>query len=181
MSRRDLLCVVAVGGMVAAPLQAGDWLTFVNETSTRLVADSAVGANDTEEKDMAWGDVDNDGDIDLVVVRKEPFTTPGGRRNVLLINEGIADGHSIEGVLVDRTAEFMSAADDGGQGGLDLTNDRDVAVADLNLDGWLDVVTSTAYGQGLAKSISHSRIYINLGEIDGIWQGFRYEQKRTPR
>jgi hypothetical protein len=162
-------------------LVAQSWVNFTNETSTRLIANPSVGSADVEEKDYAWGDFDQDGDIDLVVVRKTPFSVVGRKRNVLFMNEGVAQGHSINGVLVDRTAQYASAADDGGQGMLDLTDDRDVAVADVNNDGWLDIITATTYGNGLPKSISHPRIYINRGEIAGAWQGFKYEQARIPQ
>jgi hypothetical protein len=46
------------------------------------------------------GDVNNNGWVDLIVMRKQPFTSPGKRVNVLFMNEG--------GVLVDRTAEYAS-------------------------------------------------------------------------
>ncbi|MCH7890985.1 MAG: FAD-dependent oxidoreductase, partial [Gemmatimonadetes bacterium] len=60
--------------------------------------------------------------IDLVVVRKEPFSTIGKRTNVLLMNEG--------GVLKDRTRELASASDVAGDSGfLTPTNDRDVVLA----------------------------------------------------
>ncbi|MHC5027468.1 MAG: FG-GAP-like repeat-containing protein [Planctomycetota bacterium] len=160
------LCVTAVHGY-------GDsWVNYTDETSKRLNVDSNLGSNDPEEKDLAWGDFDQDGMTDLIIVRKQPFTTPGRRRNVLLMNES--------GVLTDRTGEFMSASDDGTAGFLDDTNDRDVIVVDVDMDGWDDVVTSTAYGQGLQKTISHGRIYMNLGEVAGVWQGFRYEEGRMP-
>jgi hypothetical protein len=156
------------------------WVSFSNQTSTRLIAAPGLGASDPEEKDFAWGDFDHDGDIDLAVARKQPFTTIGRKRNVLLMNEGVADGQSVDGVLVDRTSEYATAADDGGQGFLDLTADRDMTAVDVNSDGWLDLVTAPTYGQGLAKTISHPRVYINLGEIDGEWQGFKYEEARFP-
>lgn len=159
---------------------AGD-LTYTDETATRLIVDSQYGLADVEEKDYAWGDVDQDGDIDLVCVRKEPWNTPGRRRNVLFMNEGVAEGHAVNGVLVDRSIEYASDADDGGQGFLDLTNDRDVVLIDLDGDGWLDMVTATVYGQGLAKSISHPRVYRNKGSVSGAWQGFVYEEARTPQ
>lgn len=157
-----------------------EWPRFEDETITRLIADPSISTADTQEKDYAWADVDKDGDIDLIVVRKQPWNTEGRFRNVLLMNEGIVDGHAVNGVLVDRTAKYASAADDGGQGFLDLTNDRDAHLVDLDGDTWVDLVTSTTYGSGLPKTISHPRIYMNLGEVDGVWQGFRYEQARTP-
>ncbi|MEE9129342.1 MAG: VCBS repeat-containing protein [Phycisphaerales bacterium] len=170
--------------VIAAPAFAGDWVQFGNETSDRIVADASIGVNDTEEKDYAWGDVDGDGDIDLVVVRKQPFTTPGRRRNVLFLNEGTAEGHAVDGVLVDRTEQYATAADDGGQGFLDLTNDRDVTVVDVNGDSWLDIITAPACNgcPGQPKTITHPRVYINLGN-DGVgnWLGFLYEERRIPQ
>ncbi len=169
--------------LIAAPALAGDWVQFGNETLDRIVADASIGVNDTEEKDYTWEDFDQDGDTDVVVVRKQPFTTPGRRRNVLFMNEGIDDGHAVNGVLVDRTEQYATAADDGGQGFLDLTNDRDVRVVDVNCDDWLDIVTATVCIScpGLPKTITHPRIYINLGnDAQGNWLGFRYEQARIP-
>ncbi|MBX3394477.1 MAG: VCBS repeat-containing protein [Phycisphaerae bacterium] len=158
------------------------WVNFVDETATRaVIADPTLFQTDPNEKDYAKGDFDNDGDIDLIIVRKQPYTTLGRRRNVLMMNEGIAEGHAINGVLVDRTVEFATDATDGGQGFLDLTNDRDVAVGDFNGDGWLDFVTVSTLGDGLPKTISHPRIYMNKGAIAGVWQGFRYEEARFPQ
>ena len=165
---------VTLAGTIASTASGQGWVTFVNQTSTRLVAAPALGSADPEEKDFAYADLDNDGDIDLVVMRKQPVTTPNGKRNVLLMNEG--------GVLVDRTNEFATAADDGGQGFLDITNDRDAAIADFNNDGWLDLVTCTALNQSLPKTISHPRIYMNQGlDGNGQWKGFKYEQARFPQ
>lgn len=150
------------------------WLSFQNETATRLVSDPSLGVNDVEEKDYAWGDVNHDGWIDLVVVRKEPFTTPGRRPNVLFMNEN--------GVLVDRTAQYASDSDvPGDQGFLTPTNDRDVVLADFNGDGWLDIATAVTISDGLPKPISHPRIYINKGAVGGVWQGFRFEAGRSPQ
>lgn len=174
----SLVVLAGCAGLTSAAF--GQWVNFQNETATRLIASPSVGSNDPEEKDYAWGDFDQDGDIDLVVVRKSPATSIGRRRNVLLMNEGIAEGHSINGVLVDRTAEYASAANDGGQGMLDMTDDRDVVAADINGDGWLDLVTATTYGQGLTKTISHPRVYLNQGESNGVWQGFFYDEPRFP-
>ncbi len=150
------------------------WVEFRNESATRLVGDRALLHDDPEEKDFAWGDLDNDGDVDVVIVRKQPATTAGRRPNVLLVNEG--------GVLVDRTALLASDADVAGDlGFLTPTNDRDVVLADFDKDGWLDVATAVTISDGLPKHVSHPRIYMNKGEALGVWQGLRFEEKRSPQ
>ncbi len=157
--------------LAAAEVRAGGWVTYSNETSLRLVTtDPLVGSTDVEEKDYAWGDVDKDGDVDLIVVRKTPFTNPGGKRNVLYMNEQIADGQAIDGVLVDRTSRYIPDF-------MDMTNDRDVVLADVTGDTWLDIITSTTLG-GMAnpKSITHPRVYINLrNDAGGNWLGFSFD------
>ncbi len=174
--RRAGLGVVFAG--VCAQLASGqfnnNWVGFSQDPS-RLVAGAAVGASDLEEKDYATGDLDRDGWVDLVCARKEPFSTAGRRRNVLFMNQ--------RGTLVDLTAQFAATSDVAGdQGFLTPTNDRDVAITDVNLDGWLDVVTATTYGFGLPKSISHPRVYINLGMgPNGQWLGLHYESARIPQ
>jgi len=171
---RALLAVGAVSASISLPALADGWASFVDQTATRLVAAPALGSLDPEEKDFAYADLDNDGDVDLIVVRKQPFTVDVGKRNVLLMNEG--------GTLVDRTLQFAVAATDGGQGFLDITNDRDVAIGDFNNDGWLDFVTCPALNQSLPKTISHPRVYMNLGNGGGgAWLGFRYEESRIPQ
>ena len=149
----------------AAPVLAqGDWVDFTNQTAARLSAASGLGISDPEEKDYAWGDLDQDGDIDLVNVRKTAWTTDGPRTNVLFMNEN--------GVLVDRTTEYATASDlAGDQGFLTPANDRDVVLADVTGDGWLDVITCTTLHDGDPKQLSHPRIYRNLGNGAGGWQG----------
>jgi hypothetical protein len=158
-----------LGCLGAALAQAQGWANFQNETSIRLIATPSLGASDVEEKDYAWGDVDKDGDIDLVCVRKQPFSTAGGKRNVLFMNEGPAEGHAVKGVLVDRTTEYIP-------GFLDATNDRDVTLVDVNGDNWLDIITATTYNGTLGKSFSHPRIYINRGnDASGKWLGYIFD------
>ena len=126
--------------------QSSTWVDFVDQR-----ARMDFNTNDDEEKDIVAGDVDRDGDTDIVVVRKVPFSTPGGRPNLLLMNE--------DGNLVDRTSDFIPAfanADD----------DRDVLLFDANNDGWLDMVTVTTFSDT-------PRLYINQGnDSDFQWQGF---------
>ena len=108
---------------------AQNWVNYSNQTGTRLVAAAALIGADNHEKDFAWGDLDQDGDIDLICVRKFPGSIQGGARNLLLMNEG--------GVLTDRTAEYGQASDISGYSGLlDATNDRDLEAVDINNDGY---------------------------------------------
>ena len=151
--------------LVALPAQ---WATFVDQTATRLVAAAGLGINDPQEKDYAFADFDQDGDTDLVVVRKEPATSYGHFPNVLLMNEG--------GVLTDRTSQYASASlVAGSQGMLDATNDRDVVVCDVNGDGWIDIVTCTTLTASQPQYIRVPRVYVNRGSQLGVWQGFLYD------
>jgi hypothetical protein len=148
------------------------WLTM-HEDASKVPA-GALGATDTMEKDYDWGDLDQDGFIDLVVGRKVGWTGGGPAPNVLMMNEG--------GTLVDRTARYASASDiPGDQGFLESTNDRDIEIVDVDADGWLDVVTCTAITTGLPKHLSHPRVYMNLG-LDGgsNWLGLEYQDARFP-
>ena len=44
------LLLVVSSAAAPAPTLAGDWVTYVDETSTRLVSDASVGSADSEEK-----------------------------------------------------------------------------------------------------------------------------------
>jgi len=144
------------------------WASFTEDSS--MLSAGTITSNN-EEADLAWGDLDNDGAIDLVVVRKQPFTSTGKRTNLLLMNEN--------GVLTDRTSTYASDADVGGdQGFQTATNDRDVVLTDVDQDGFLDVVTATTLSDGEPKHIGHPRVYRNEG---GSWNGLRFENSRFPQ
>lgn len=151
------------------------WVGFTDQTTTRLPGGAFSVSDLNHEVRFAWGDLNQDGFVDLVVARKQPFTTAGQRTNLLLMNEA--------GVLVDRTAQWASAADVlGDQGFLTPTNDRDIEVIDIDNDGWLDVVTSATTSDGFSKAIGHPRIYRNLGQDGGgNWLGMRFENARIPQ
>ncbi len=152
MQRRVLCRGVALGCSAAMIGSAsGQWVTFDDETGSRLTLTS-VPSNDGEEKDIIAADVDHDGDLDVIVVRKSPFSNPGARDDVLLMNEG--------GVLVDRTAMFGFDAG--------ASDARDVQCVDLTGDGWEDIIICTTFNDPI-------RLYVNQGEIGGVWQGFADE------
>ncbi len=147
-----LLCLVLTS-CFALPSLGGDWVEFADQTATRLVADSGVGATDPVEKDIVSGDVDRDGDKDVIVARKARFSTPGAEPNVLFMNEA--------GTMVDRTSTLAPDF-------LDPDDSRDVVLVDVDGDGWLDLVTVTTFSE-------QPRILMNLGnDGGGTWQGFLY-------
>jgi hypothetical protein len=153
------------------------WIAFADANDRVHVAGPIVDVD--HEVDLAWGDVDNDGDADLVVARKEPFVTAGGRTNLLLLNE--------DGELVDGSERAGQSDVAGDKGFLTPTNDRDVVLCDLDGDGWLDVVTAADQSPGMPKAVSHPRVYRNLGAKNpksktdpGPWQGLRFEDARFP-
>lgn len=171
-SLASTLLLIGVSGTASAQFN-DNWLSFTKDP-TAISSPAAISDAD-HETDMAWGDLDQDGDIDLVVVRKQPFMTTGRRRNVLLMN--------VNGVLTDQTTLYAAASDVGGDNGFStLTNDRDVVIVDVDNDGWLDVVTAATLSDGLPKHISHPRVYLNLkNDALGAWQGLRHEDARVPQ
>jgi len=142
--------VLAPLALCATANAQSNWVDWSDETATRIIGDPTVTTADPEEKDMVAADFDNDGDFDVAIVRKVPFSTPGGRPNVLLMNEN--------GVLTDRTStlapDFLIPDDA-----------RDVLAFDANGDGWVDLVVATTF-------FEQPRLFMNQGEIGGVWQGF---------
>jgi len=115
--------------LAASSLSHAQWIDFT-EAPARLQL-TTVPTNDTEEKDFAVADFDQDGWTDVVVVRKQPFSAVGPRADLLLMNE--------DGTLVDRTLtyapEFTTR----------LTDARDVWAGDLDMDGWADVLVASTF------------------------------------
>lgn len=166
---------LALVGLCAnsATAQLNDqWTSFT--AAPGLISAPTISSSNFET-DLAWGDLDQNGLVDLVVARVQPIMQGGTRTNMLLMNEG--------GVLVDRTGTLASASDVAGDLGFSTpTADRDVVVVDVNGDGWLDVVTAVGFGLvAQPKHISHPRVYINLGaDVSGNWLGLRHEDARMP-
>ncbi|MCG8455150.1 MAG: VCBS repeat-containing protein [Holophagales bacterium] len=147
-----LVLAVALLGL-ALPAGAQDWVEFIDVTATRLVMFPPLEMDDGLEKDIEIGDLDNDGDTDVIVVQKVPFSVEGGKPNLLFMNE--------DGVMTDRTSLYAPDM-------LDMTDDRDLVIVDLDGDGWLDVVTATTF-------FEQPRVYMNQGEtMAGQWLGLDY-------
>ncbi len=156
--------VFALGILCAGDLPAQIWLGWDDVTATNISASPSVGANDIEEKDFATVDFDLDGDIDLICVRKLPFTTFGNRRNVIFEN--------VFGVLTDVTDTLAP-------GMMIPDNARDVAVGNFNGDIWPDFAIANAGNAG--SNGQQPRIFINLGDdVGGNWLGFVEEPARLP-
>lgn len=152
--RNPMYICVCLGMLAIATTTHAQWVNFTDETDQRLDL-STVSMNDSEEKNLALGDLNGNGWTDVIVVRKVPFSTPGSRSDVLLMNEG--------GELVDRTNEFAPGFLN------DETDARFVIIHDVTGNDWLDVVIATTFGQ-------QPKLYRNLGTgPDGTWRGLADE------
>src|SRR5262249_17528238 len=81
------------------------WVTFTKLPSK--LGPSPLQLSDTDtQASLTAGDLDQDGWVDLVVVRKQPSPGAGKKKAVLLMN--------VSGVLTDRTSQLATAADVGG-------------------------------------------------------------------
>ena len=112
----------------------GQWLDWADETSLRLTV-SSVAVSDPEEKDLWNADLNNDGDEDLIVVRKQPFSnsTQPGKSNLLLMN--------VNGIMTDQTSQYAPEF-------LTIVNfARDVFIGDFDGDNWKDVIIANTFDQ----------------------------------
>ncbi len=135
------------------------WVDFTDQTGSHLDT-VTVDLGDTLEKDLAIGDFNQDGWVDVIVVRKNRFGLPGTAMDVLFMNEG--------GLLVNRTTQFAPDFR------THPTTARDVLVGDIDSDGWLDLVISNTDEQQPA-------LYRNLGLDEAQqWLGFADESFRLP-
>ena len=95
---RTLLIAVCLSSAAVADYNV-QWARF-RPAQRRLDPAPTAISNSITEVEFAFGDLDQDGWTDLIVVRKEPVTSPGKRTGILLMNEN--------GVLFDRTAQYAS-------------------------------------------------------------------------
>ncbi len=127
------------------------WVEWEDESASWL---SGI-ADNSHEKDIAISDLNNDGWMDIIVVHKAPFSNPGPRQDLLLMNNGT----SLEDQTATYAPEFIS----------NPTDARDVFIGDFDDDGWDDVV--------IANTFSDQPVfYHNLGnDVNGNWMGLADE------
>ena len=139
------------------------------------LAQTAAPERNGKDRVQALGDLDRDGDVDLIVVREQAAATEAP--HVLYVNTN--------GVLVDRTADLAAGAEDD-----TATVKRQVRVADMNNDGWLDLISSAAPGPDGDSGIGYPWVYLNqccaVGGCQATscstddWLGLRFENDRIP-
>lgn len=163
--RFPIASLVLAAAATRASAQTGvAWVEFAEQPDTLGPGVAAVSDVSTDV-DFATGDLDQDGWLDVVVARKPQGSQLAKHADVLLMN--------LEGVLTDQTALYASASDVAGdQGFLTPCVHTAVKLADVDMDGWLDVIFSASLSDGEPKVISHPRVYVNQGDdVAGAWQG----------
>ena len=147
--------------------------TFAQPAGLEERTDRVV--RDVEDGEQAQGDLDRDGDTDLVVARRQGLADEAP--HVLFLNTN--------GILIDRTGDRVA-----GPGSEPSTGGRHVRVADMNNDGWLDLISSQAPGSARQSGGSYPWVYLNqccsVGGCDATscstenWLGLRFENDRIP-
>ncbi len=108
-----------------------------NTGASTTVSNAAVTAANDLGRGIAVGDMDGDGDLDIVVA-----TLGGSQSNLLFLNDGDTTPFSSAGLSIGSETDFS----------------MDIAVGDVDLDGDLDVVTATVAGT--------NKLYRNDGDAN---------------
>lgn len=130
-------------------------LNFVNETGERVT--SYAEANNTNEKEIEFGDYDNDGDLDVLVANG--YSDFGRRDNKLYENTG--GGVFVE--ISDSVPLFTTISGDVARNGF---------FRDYDDDGWLDMIIvcdNNTSGDG-----GRTKLWINQ-QSGGVHTGFTEE------
>lgn len=112
-----------------------------------------------------FGDVDDDGDLDLFIARSDIQSFHGGpgEQNRLLVNDGT-------GTFTDETAARFSA--------LFSDNSFDAAFVDIDLDGDLDIAVAN-YASSVSSATSGD-LWINQGGAQGGTAGSFVDDATSP-
>src|SRR6186997_1112307 len=164
MTIRTVRFLIAAAFLAGCPaLLHAQWITFTDMTSAYL---SFPGyATDDSEKDFQFADLDNDGLLDLIDVRKQAWMD-GARTHVLLMN--------VNGVLTDQTATYAAGF---------LANPslaRASVVGDFDNDGWKDVIVANVNAVNPPSTNYQTQYYKNLGSSGGAWLGLQLESGHVP-
>ena len=119
---RTIAMIVAMGLGKAADARLPGTLNFRNITATHI--NQTVPESSANEKEVDFGDFDNDGDLDVVVAAA--LSGFGQRRNKLYRNDnGIFNEISGAPVIPGFSSTDVS---------------RSASLRDFDLDGWLDIL-----------------------------------------
>lgn len=125
----DLVVVGEMGIAIVTNSLAGTW-------GTATWVDSGDQVGDGNATNSVFGDIDRDGDVDMVTGRVD-YSSPTGTPNAIFLNDG--DGNLVP------------------SGTVGMGNTEDLALIDLDRDGDLDLVTANRDGD--------NQIYINDGGV----------------
>ena len=135
--------------------------TAIGQSFSNNLTDIPTGgaANSSFTENLAFADVDSDGDLDAIFADGGDL---GNDRNRIWINQGGLQAGTV-GVFADETSSRLPSVQD---------DSRDIDFADIDLDGDWDFVASNTSG----VSLQGSRFYVNQGGVQAGTEDFFLEE-----